>query len=86
MNIQSFEDIIKIQPKGLLTIPSKLRKSLGFEENNLVRMIVDRGRIILEPVCTIPYPVRTYSQSDIDEFIALDTEESSVLKKKKLIP
>lgn len=79
------EEIIKIQPKGLITIPKKMRQRLGFEENGLVRVKEDKGRLIMEPVRTLPYPVRGYTGQDIKEFIKLDTEESRLLKKKGLI-
>ncbi len=33
------EEIVKIQPKGLVTIPKKLREQLGFEGNSYFRGI-----------------------------------------------
>lgn len=79
------EEIIKIQPKGLMTIPKKFRQQLSLEENSLVRMKEEKGRLIIEAVRTLPYPVRSYSEDEIDEFIMLDNKESNQLKKKGLL-
>ena len=83
--MQIVEEIVKIQPKGLITIPKKFRKSLGFEENKLARLKEEKGRLVLEPVRTLPYPVRSYSSENLIEFIKLDQEESRQLKKKGLL-
>ena len=85
MQLITYEEIIKLQPKGLLTIPKKIREKLGFSENNLMRLKADRGRLIVEPVKTLPYPVRTYSDQELKEFFALDDEESKKLKAKGLL-
>ncbi len=78
------EEIVKIQPKGLITIPKKIRTEL-FEENGLARVRKEKGRLILEPVRTLPYPVRRYTNEDIKEFIALDANETKKLKAKGLL-
>lgn len=82
MPLITYEEIAKLQPKGLLTIPKKFREDLGLEENKVVRLKKDRGRLIVEPVKTLDYPVRTYSQKELDEFFALDEKESKELKAK----
>lgn len=79
------EEIVKIQPKGLVTLPKRLRQKLGFEENGLVRIKEDKGRLVIEPVRTLPYPVRSYTEQEIKEFMELDQQETRILKKKKLI-
>jgi len=38
MQLIIYEEIAKLQPKGLLTIPKKFREKLGFSENNLMRL------------------------------------------------
>lgn len=80
--MQIVEEIVKIQPKGLITIPKKFRKSLGFEENKLARLKEEKGRLVLEPVRTLPYPVRSYTEKELEEFFNLDEEESKDLKNK----
>lgn len=79
------EDIVKMQAKGLLTIPKKMRQKLGFRENSLVRVKEERGKLVVEPVRTLEYPVRSYTEQELKEFIELDRKESKKLKKKGLI-
>lgn len=81
----SSEEIVRLQQKGLVTIPKKFRVQLNIEENDLLRLKNEKGRIVLEPVRTLPYPVRSYSIKEIDEFIALDARETRALKKKKIL-
>ncbi|OGG14150.1 hypothetical protein A2773_05365 [Candidatus Gottesmanbacteria bacterium RIFCSPHIGHO2_01_FULL_39_10] len=81
----STENIIRILPKGVVTIPKKIRELVRLEENELARIKVEKGRLIIEPVRTLPYPVRSYTEKEIDEFIALDKKETKELKKRKLL-
>ena len=79
------EEIVKVQPKGLVTIPKKLRQKVGLEENGLIRVKEEKGRLVLEPVHTLPYPVRSYTQADIKEFLEFDKKETKKLNKKGLL-
>lgn len=79
------EEIAKIQPRGILTIPKKLRLSIGLADNTLVRIRGNKYRLILEPVRALPYPVRGYTDSDINDFFDLDEKESKQLKTKGLL-
>jgi AbrB family looped-hinge helix DNA binding protein len=79
------EEIVKIQPRGLITIPVKFRQDLNFKANNLVRLMKDKGRLILEPVRTLPYPVRNYTDQDLKEFFKEDKKETKNLKRAGLI-
>lgn len=79
------EEIVKIQPKGLVTIPKKFRQELGFKENSLVRIKEEKGRLVMEAVRTLSYPVRSYTDSEIDQFLKLDKKETRQLKKKGLL-
>jgi AbrB family looped-hinge helix DNA binding protein len=40
---------IKLQQRGLLTLPKKLRDSLGLEEGQILSVKSESGKIILEP-------------------------------------
>ncbi len=80
-----FEEIVKLQPKGLFTIPKKFRKALSLSGSDLIRVRNVKGRLILEPVRTLPYPVRSYTDTELDDFLALDKEESKKLRKKGLL-
>ena len=86
MQTTSSEEIVRILPKGIMTIPKKLRVELGFEENGMARIKKEKGRLVIEPVRTLPYRVRSYTDQEIDEFIKLDREESDSLGQKKLLP
>lgn len=76
------EEIIKLQAKGVLTIPKNLRKNF-MEDNSLVRIKKKRGKIIIEPVQALPYPVRKYTDNDIEEFISLDNKETNEMRQTK---
>lgn len=81
-----WEDIVKILPKGLVTIPKKLRLDVGLNENGLARIRKDGRKLIIEPVSVIGYPIRTYSRSEIKQFIKDDRLSSKLAKKvKKLL-
>lgn len=85
MQTQPLEELTKIQAKGVLTIPKKLRIKTGITDNSIVRMKEEKGKIIIEPVRTLPYPVRSYTDKEVQEFFALDEGETKELKKKKLL-
>ena len=85
MQTTPFEDIVKLQPKGLITIPKKIRDSVGIAERGLLRIRADRGKITIEPVRTLPYPVRSYTDKELAEFIALDEKEGKELRRLKII-
>ncbi len=44
---------IKLQQRGILTLPKKLRDTLGLEEGQVMRVQTQNGQIILEPQLTI---------------------------------
>ena len=79
------EEILKLQPRGVLTIPKKFRQMLGLEENKLIRIKKDKWRLVIEPVRTLPYPVRSYTEEDLKEFFEFDAKETKKLKKKGLL-
>jgi len=79
------EKLIKVQNKGLITIPKRFRNKLGLKTNSLVRMRENKGSVIIEPIRTLPYPVRSYTDSELDSFFKLDEQESKKLKKESLL-
>lgn len=79
------EEIIKIQQRGLFTIPKKMRIKLGLGDNSLIRVQEEKGRIIVEPVRTLPYPVRSYTGAEIKQFVQFDREDTTALKGKGLL-
>ncbi|AKM79600.1 MAG: hypothetical protein UX85_C0001G0241 [Candidatus Beckwithbacteria bacterium GW2011_GWB1_47_15] len=83
MQKQSLETIVKLQPKGLMTVPKAIRAKYGLEENGLIRIKEDKGRIYLEPVRTLPYPVRSYTDEELKDFFDFDDQLQKGTKSKK---
>lgn len=83
MYTQPIEEIVKIQPKGLVTLPKKVRERLGLTPNTFARIRENKGSLIIEPVRTLPYPVRSYTKNELAEFIALDEEQGKNVRKLK---
>lgn len=77
------EEIVRILPKGLMTIPISLRRKFGLEDNGLVKLVEDNGRLIMEPVFILPYKVRTYTPQELKEFLNLDKKKKKVFKQKR---
>ena len=48
--------IVKIQRKGQVTLPTRLRSAVGVAEGDLVEASVQRGKIVLTPKTTTPRP------------------------------
>lgn len=71
----SNNEIIKIQPRGVITIPRKFRDK-NFVGESYIRMTKIKGKLILEPVSIINYAVRKYSDKEVDEFLEMDKHES----------
>jgi AbrB family looped-hinge helix DNA binding protein len=55
---------IKMQQRGLLTLPKKLRDSLGLEEGQILHVKSEEGKIILEP-----------QMSTLDQQLAADIKQ-----------
>lgn len=85
MQTQIQEEIIKILPKGIMTIPKKFREKLGFDIEGFARVKEEKGRLIVESVRMLLYPVRSYTDEEINEFIDLDRKETKILRKKKFL-
>lgn len=79
------EEITRIQPRGILTIPKKLRRSIGLADNTFVKISGNKYRLVIEPIRVLPYPVRSYDDNEIKDFFNLDASESKQLKTKGLL-
>ena len=75
MQTVSYEEIIKIQPRGVFTVPKKLRENL-FDEDGVAKITRMGRKLIIEPVRTLPYPIRSYTNSEVEEFFKLDEKDS----------
>lgn len=79
------EKLVRFQSKGLVTIPKRFRQELGLEKDSLAKIKKEKGKLILEPIRTLPYPVRSYSGKELEKFLEIDSEETKELKKKGLL-
>ena len=86
VNMQTviYEEIIKLQPRGVFTIPKRLREGL-FDESGIARIKRLCRTLVIEPVRTLSYPVRSYTNKELKEFFELDEKETKNLKDKGLI-
>ena len=84
MQTISYEEIIKIQPRGVFTVPKKLREGL-FDKSGVAKIARVGRKLVIEPVRTLTYPVRSYTDSEVEEFFKLDEKESKELKAKGII-
>ncbi len=75
--VVSISEIIKVQPRGVITIPRKFRGE-NFAEDSFVRVVKADGKLILEPVTIPRYPVRRYTNNEVAEFLEADKHESTV--------
>ena len=41
--------LVKLQRKGQMTLPSRLREALGVEEGDIIEATIERGRVVLTP-------------------------------------
>lgn len=73
---QDWTAIVKIQPRGVITIPRRFRDK-NFSENSFVKVKKTGGKLTLEPVTMVEYPVRRYTDKEVDEFFEMDKKEST---------
>ena len=79
-----YEEIIKLQPRGVFTLPKKLREGL-FDENGLAKITRSGRKLVIEPIRTLSYSVRSYTDKEVQSFFDLDEKETKYLKEKDFI-
>jgi hypothetical protein len=84
MQVGVMRDYIKLQPRGVFTVPKKLRADL-FDENNLAKITRVGRKLVIEPVTTLDYVVRNYTDAEVEEFFAEDAKETKKLRAKGVI-
>jgi hypothetical protein len=80
----SYEEIIKFQPKGVLTVPKKMREGL-FDDMGIAKISRVGAKLIIEPIRTLSYPVRSYTANDLKDFLELDAKETKKIKSKNSV-
>lgn len=78
------QTIARLQSRGYLTIPAAFRRGWNLVDG-LVRITKKQGSLIIEPVRVLPYPVRSYTNLEIKEFLDEDAKETKELGQKGLI-
>lgn len=78
--------IIKTLSKGQVTIPASMREDLGIKKDTYLRVYIRDKKIVLEPVdldkkINLGKYIRTYSDEDIQDFLALDKLDTKTRKK-----
>ncbi|MGV1006162.1 MAG: AbrB/MazE/SpoVT family DNA-binding domain-containing protein [Candidatus Nanopelagicales bacterium] len=58
--------IVQISPRGQVTLPAEVRRFLALQGGDSVEVSVEEGRIVLQPVMTLP--IRLYSDEDLAMF------------------
>lgn len=66
--------LVKILPKGQITIPVKFRRQLGVEEQSYLRVALEEGRLVIKPIKSNweEKYIRKYSDDEIEEFLEAD--------------
>ena len=67
--------IVKVDGRGRLLIPRDIRRRAGIEENGFVKLSVEEGRLVVEPLGSIAskyYRAFTVDRwpNDLDSFLA----------------
>lgn len=79
--IAGMKTALTLSSRGTLTLPAKLRQSLGLKpEDQLIAETVPGG-ILLRPAVTLP--VELYTDARIAEFDATEAELAQLLRGKK---
>ena len=58
--------LVQLSPRGRLTLPASLRRSLGLRAGDAFRVRLDDGRLVLEPVEVVP--IELYDDERVSEF------------------
>lgn len=56
----------QVSPRGQVTLPADVRRALGLQGGDALEVTIEDGRIILQPVMTLP--VRLYTEADLAMF------------------
>ncbi len=76
--IMKAQDILKISPKGQVTIPNRVRKQLHLEENGFVSFKITKEGILLFPIeITQKLP---YTAEELDKIKKLASKKGKTFK------
>ncbi|MEX0616286.1 MAG: AbrB/MazE/SpoVT family DNA-binding domain-containing protein [Candidatus Woykebacteria bacterium] len=73
MENKNQEKWVKILGKGMLTLPKEWRDEAGIDTGDVVKAKKERNKIVIElKDQTKKVPYRTYTDSELDEFLKED--------------
>lgn len=74
---------IKILPKGLVTIPKKIREKLGIKEGDVAKINISKNSIVIKPRGSAEY--RLFTNEEIKQWIKDDKLPVELAKKAQAI-
>lgn len=77
---KSQEEYLRILGKGMVTIPKAWRDELGLEEGEIVKAAKMGNKLVIE-VAEEDLPYRTFSDEEIEEWLASDRLPKVLSKK-----
>lgn len=72
--------LVMPQPRGQITLPKKFRSKYGIKPGVPVKISDADGGIRVDPVRVVSYPVRQYTDEEVEEFLKLDAKETKRIK------
>lgn len=79
--IASMKAALTLSSRGTLTLPAKLRQSLGLKADDQLIAETVPGGLLLRPAVTLP--VEMYTDERLAEFQAAESELAAVMTRKK---
>ncbi|MEK7597015.1 MAG: AbrB/MazE/SpoVT family DNA-binding domain-containing protein [Patescibacteria group bacterium] len=77
------ETWIKILPKGLITIPKKIREKLSIKEGDVAQINISRNSIVIKPRESVEY--RLFTNKEIRQWVKDDKLPVELAKKAQAI-
>lgn len=65
VDANTFDALVQLSSRGGITLPATMRRAMGLRPGDLMRIRMEDGKIVLEPVVV---PVEMYSEERISEF------------------
>jgi AbrB family looped-hinge helix DNA binding protein len=76
--------VVRLRPRGQLTIPSELRRRLKIDADSFLQLTVKEGKIEIRPLrltAEEEVPLREYSDEEIQRFLEEDRLDPETLAK-----
>lgn len=66
VDANTLDALVPLSSRGGITLPATMRRAMGLRPGDLMRIRMEDGKIVLEPVVVVP--VEMYSEERISEF------------------